>query len=135
MSALAIPHPAQAVAIAAVSNHLPAEFEDVWVAGQSPPQRRPRMALITRVPGGGVPHHGATDHASYIVECWADTDPEAERLAVVVGAVWRSLAGRWVDGAWLRYAKCAAAYSWPDVDTQHTQARWQFTGELLIKVG
>ncbi|OZE89979.1 hypothetical protein CH298_13430 [Rhodococcoides fascians] len=135
MSALVVPHPAQAVAITAVTERLPAEYASAWVAGEIPDKRRPLMVRITRIPGGGVPHHGATDHANYIVECWAADEPAAERFSTYIGALWRSLPGQWAAGAFIRYSRCTAAYSWPDPDqSRHDQARWQFTAELDIKV-
>ncbi len=132
MSELVVPHPAMVVALDAVASRLPAEFAGTDVTGRIV-DRTARMVVISRSPGGGVPHHGATDQANFLIECWAEDDPTAEWLAVNVNAVWRSLRGQWAAGAFIRRASAAAPYSWPDVDV-NGQARWQFTGELDIKV-
>ncbi|WP_033189291.1 hypothetical protein [Rhodococcoides fascians] len=133
MSELIVPHPAMVVALDAIATRLPAEFADVDVVGRID-DRTPRMVVISRNPGGGVPHHGATDHAAFLIECWAGNEPAAEWLAVNVNAVWRSLAGQWAKGAFIRRAAAQAPYDWPDVDV-NGQARWQFTADLDIKVG
>lgn len=133
MTGLAVPKSAQTVAVQAVTAHMPAEFADVWISDEVPNDRRPRMVRITRTPGGGMAPHGATDHARLIVECWANSDEEAELLANTVRAVLRTLRGRTAAGGFIRsWREDGGPYEWPD---ESQQCRWQLTGEMLIKVG
>ncbi|OZF05248.1 hypothetical protein CH302_01085 [Rhodococcus sp. 15-2388-1-1a] len=132
MTELAIPKSAQTVAVRAVTDHMPAGFEDVWISDKVPKRRRSRMIRITRTPGGGMASHGATDHARLIIECWADNDDDAELLANTTRAVLRNLIGRTAAGGFIRWwREDGGPYEWPD---ESGQARWQLTGEMLIKI-
>ncbi|MFF2026563.1 hypothetical protein [Rhodococcus koreensis] len=133
MTELFIPKPAQLVAAAVVQEGLPSEFADVWVATKVPEPRRPRMVRATRMPGGGLTAHGATDTVRLLLECWGDDEEAAESLANVARAVLKASIGRTVADTFVRHWKeDGGPYPWPD---ESGQERWQLTGDLLLKVG
>ncbi|MBM4468165.1 hypothetical protein GS502_01340 [Rhodococcus hoagii] len=129
---LFIPAPATEVAIALVRDGLPDECDDVLVSDQVPDTRPPRLVRLSRLPGGGLAAAGATDVVRLLVECWAPDDGTAERLANVVRAVLVASRSRWAVGVFIRnWKEDGGPYSFPDASGQ---ARWQQTGDLLLKV-
>lgn len=130
---LFVPAPATEVAIALVRERLPDGFDDVLVSDRVPDDRPERMVRLSRLPGGGLAAAGATDVVRLLVECWSMDDGEAERLANVVRAVLASSRSHWAAGTFIRHWKeDGGPYEFPDTSGQ---ARWQLTGELLLKVG
>lgn len=130
---LFIPAPATEVAIALVREGLPEGYDGVLVSDEVPTTRPDRMVRLSRLPGGGLAAAGATDVVRLLVECWATDDGAAERLANVVRAVLTASRSRWAAGTFVRHWKeDGGPYEFPDTSGQ---ARWQLTGELLLKVG
>lgn len=130
--ALTWPAPATAVLATLVRERLPAEFSDVWVGTKIPNPTHPRMVRVSRTAGGGMATHGQTDHVYALFECWADDEDGAEELANVVRAVLKSSPGHWAHDTFIRWWKeNSGPYSWPDASDQ---VRFQFTGEILLKI-
>lgn len=76
---------------------------------------------------------GQTDQMFALVECWAATEDDAEDLANLVRAILKSSRSNTVLGTFVRsWKENSGPYRWPD---ESGQERFQFTGELLLKIG
>ncbi|MDV8066390.1 hypothetical protein R4P64_07725 [Rhodococcus sp. IEGM 1366] len=133
---LIIPASAETVLATLIREQMPAHL-DVWVGTEAPNPRRSgvrgRKVRVSRTPGGGMAAHGRTDHVFALIECWADTEDEADDLAAVVRAIMKASRSRTVLGTFVRWWKeNSGPYRWPD---ESDQERYQFTGELLLKIG
>lgn len=136
MTDLNVPASAETVLATLIREQMPAHL-DVWVGTETPsPRTNPGHTLkvrVSRTPGGGMASHGQTDHVFALLECWADTEDEADDLAAVVRAIMKASRSRTVLGCFIRWWKeNSGPYRWPD---ESNQERYQFTGELLLKIG
>lgn len=130
---LTVPAPATAVLAVLIRERLPAEFSTVWVGTQIPSPRPARIVRVARTPGGGMAAQGQTDQMFALVECWAATEDDAEDLANLVRAILKSSRSNTVLGTFVRsWKENSGPYRWPD---ESGQERFQFTGELLLKIG
>lgn len=130
---LTVPAPATAVLTVLIRERLPSEFADVRVCTKIPNPRPGRIIRISRRPGGGMGDGGHTDVVLTLVECWAATEDDAEDLANLARAILKSARSHTVDGTFIRrWKEDSGPYSWPD---ESGQERFQFTGELRLKIG
>lgn len=135
MTNLLIPASAETVLATLIREQMP-DHLDVWVGTETPnPRTGSTNALkvrVSRTPGGGMAPHGRTDHVFALLECWADTEDEADNLAAVVRAIMKASRSRTVLGTFIRWwRENSGPYRWPD---ESNQERYQFTGELLLKI-
>lgn len=129
---LMVPASATVVLAALIRERLPTEYSDVRVCTKIPNPRPAHIVRVTRRPGGGMAASGHTDQVFALLECWADTEDDAEDLANLVRAVMKSARSRTVHGTFIRsWKEDSGPYPWPD---ESGQERFQFTGELLLKI-
>ncbi|WP_125458782.1 hypothetical protein [Rhodococcus sp. 1168] len=122
------PRSALAVAYAATMTLVP---PGVKVATRVPNPRPKKLVRISRI--GGTRSNPVTDQAVLLFECWASSDIEAEELANHVVDSLPSIRGRWFDGSFIRHWRLT--FGPVDHPDESNQARFQFQGELLIKIG
>lgn len=122
------PRSSLAIAVAAVQFLVPA---DVRVATKVPNPRPKKLVRISRI--GGSRSNPVTDQATLLFECWSGSDIEAEELANLVSDSLPSIIGRWYDGSFVRHWRLT--FGPVDFPDESNQARFQFQGELLIKIG
>ncbi|MCZ9635157.1 hypothetical protein [Rhodococcus sp. BH5] len=135
MNNLIVPASAETVLATLIQEQMPDHLV-VWVGTETPnPRTNPGHTLkvrVSRTPGGGMATHGQTDRVFALLECWADTEGEADDLAAVVRAIMRDSRSRTVLGTFIRsWKENSGPYRWPD---ESGQERYQFTGELLLKI-
>lgn len=122
------PRSSLAIAVAAVQFLVPS---DVRVATKVPNPRPKKLVRISRI--GGSRSNPVTDQAVLLFECWASSDIAAEELANLVSDSLPSIVGRWFDGSFVRHWRLT--FGPVDHPDESNQARFQFQGELLIKIG
>ncbi len=122
------PRSSLAIAVAAVKSLVPS---DVRVATKVPNPRPKKFVRISRI--GGSRTNPVTDQATLLFECWAATDVDAEELANLVSDSLPSVIGHWFDGSFVRHWRLT--FGPVDHPDESGQARFQFQGELLIKIG
>lgn len=99
----------------------------VPVSTRVPPKRPASFVRVRRV--GGTKPNRVTDAALVVVECWAATEPEAERLAARANAYVFALAQTEHDGDYVRRVReVAGPQAFPDPITE--SPRYQFTVQI-----